>query len=218
MAEIQRVLAERRACAWVAVAVSFTLAGCSPQAPAAGGNDRVKPTYAADTGRLEKITYDRNGDGKVDAWAFMDGTRIVRCELDDDYDARVDRWEFYTAGTGGERTGGDALVKGVGVLDRAEQSTRGDGTVTRWETYRDGALASVREDADGDGRIDKWETWQGGALTALALDTQGRGTPDRRLVYPADGSEPRLEVDPNGTGQFLPAPTPAPGATQPASR
>jgi hypothetical protein len=39
----------------------------------------------------------------------------------------------------------------------------------------------------------------------MALDTKGAGKPDRRLVYPADGSSPRLEVDRDGSGTFVPA-------------
>jgi hypothetical protein len=206
MLENCRVWASARLPGTGAILLAATAVSCSQPPPSTGGSDRVIPSYDADTGRLERITYDRNGDGKLDAFAYMDGTRVVRAELDENYDGAVDRWEFYVAGTGTERTGGTAVVKGAGVLSRVEQSTNGDGSVTRRETYREGALASAEEDTDGDGRVDKWETWTSGALAAIAMDTQGRGAPDRRLVYPADGSEPRLEVDPDGTGQFRPAP------------
>ena len=78
---------------------------CSPgPAPAATG--RVSPTYRSDTGRLEKLAYDRNGDGHDDAWAFMDGTRLLRAELDDDYDGRVDRPRVLHGRTRDERAGG----------------------------------------------------------------------------------------------------------------
>jgi hypothetical protein len=39
----------------------------------------------------------------------------------------------------------------------------------------------------------------------MALDTKRTGKPDRRLVYPPDGSAPRLEVDRDGSGTFVPA-------------
>jgi hypothetical protein len=168
--------------------------GCA-SSPQPDATERVAPSYNAGTGRLEKITYDRNSDGRPDAWAYMDGTRMTRAELDEDFDGRLDRWEFY----------GDAgSSMATAVLARVEQATRPDGRVSRWETYVDGRLASAEEDTDGDGRPDKWETWQAGALRSLALDTTGRGTADRRLVYPPDGSEARLEVDPAGTGRFRP--------------
>jgi hypothetical protein len=184
----------RRAVGWLFAAATALGSACAPPARP-GDSGRVAPTYNTDTGRLEKVTYDRNSDGRPDAWAFMDGTRITRAELDEDFDGRLDRWEFYA--DGGSMT--------AAVLARVEQSTRPDGRVSRWETYENGVLLSAEEDTDADGRPDKWESWAAGALRSLALDTQGRGTPDRRLIYPADGSEPRLEVDPAGTGRFQPA-------------
>jgi hypothetical protein len=185
---------QRGRAAWPLAVAAAVVAGCASPPPP-DSPERVTPSYNAGTGRLEKITYDRNGDGRPDASAYMDGTRITRAELDEDFDGRFDRWEFY-AGAGASRA--------AAVLARVEQATRPDGRVSRWETYADGQLASAEEDTDGDGRPDKWETWEAGALRSMALDPAGRGTPDRRLVYPPDGSEPRLEVDPDGTGRFQP--------------
>ena len=165
---------------------------CSPgPAPAATG--RVSPTYRSDTGRLEKLASDRNGDGHDDAWAFMDGTRLLRAELDDDYDGRVDRREFYTA-----------AVRGLGVVERVELLSA-TGTVIRTESYEKGVLLAAAEDTTGDGRPDKWEQYTAGALTSVSLDTQGRGLPDRRLVYTSAGGAPRIETDPDGSGHFRPA-------------
>jgi len=77
------------------VAASLAGASCA-QAPAPpAGNDRVKPSYDVQTGRLERITYDRNGDGRVDATTFMDGSAVVRAELDENFDGTIDRWEHY---------------------------------------------------------------------------------------------------------------------------
>src|SRR5205814_664191 len=56
-----------------------------------------------------------------------------------------------------------------------------------------GRLTRVEEDTDGDGKVDKWETYRGGTLASMALDTSGRGTPDRKLLYKADGSFDRME-------------------------
>jgi hypothetical protein len=183
----------------VLVTVSLGLASCGTPA-AAPARSRITPSYNHDTGRLEKITYDRNGDGKVDAWTVMNGTTLVRAELDDNFDGVVDRWEFYAPSTG------QAVSAGPAVLTRVEISARPDGKVSRREFYEHGIRTRAEEDTDGDGRVDKWETWSNGVLTAVALDTRGRGRPDRRLVYDAGGAAPRLEVDADGSGRFGPAP------------
>jgi len=195
------------------VLLTLVSPGCGAPSPMPAGNDRIKPSYNASTGRLERITYDRNGDGKVDAWVFMDGAVVRRAELDTDFDGAVDRIEYYgptAAGSSNGTAATSAAAPGAGVLTRVESTSRPDGKMTRSEYYEAGVRVRAEEDTDGDGRIDKWETWRDGALSAVALDTQGRGRPDRRLVYDAGGSEPRLEIDPNGSGQFQPAPARTP--------
>ena len=170
---------------------------CSRQS-APTGRDGVVPSYNAETGKLERITFDRDKDGKVDAWLYMDGTRAVRAELDENRDGNVDRWEHYRAG--GQAQAG-AMPRGE--LERAEQSTRFDGIVSRWETYERGRMTAVREDTTGDGRPDKWETWVEGSLSEVALDTKNTGKPDRKIVYPGDGAAPEMLVD-SGDGTFRP--------------
>jgi hypothetical protein len=169
----------------------------SPAKPVA--REAVVPSYNAQTGRLEKISYDRDKNGKPDAWLFMDGPKVTRAELDENDDSVVDRWEHY-------RTDVPATSGPIprGELVRAEQDTRFDGKVSRWEKYVGGRLATVEEDVSGDGRPDKWETWSAGTLSEVALDTKGRGKPDRRIVYPADGSAPQMLVDEAGDGTFRP--------------
>jgi len=192
------------------VLLTLVSPGCGAPSPMPAGNDRIKPSYNASTGRLERITYDRNGDGKVDAWAYMDGTTVVRAEFDSNYDGVVDRIEYYAPPAAGSQRATSGAAPGAGVLSKIESSSRPDGKLTRWEYYENGVRSRDEEDTNGDGRIDKWETWRDGALATVALDTQGRGRPDRRLVYDADSSGPRLEIDPDGTGQFRPAPVTAP--------
>jgi len=74
----------------------------------------------------------------------------------------------------------------------------------------------VLEDTDGDGQTDKWEIYHQSVLTSVAFDTQHRGTPDRRLVYHADGSLDHIEIDTAGDGTFesvrssRPEPSPTP--------
>jgi hypothetical protein len=179
-------------------------AGCGSPVTDPPGAGRVTPVYHPETGRLERIAYDRNDDGTPDAWMFMDGTRPVRAELDDDHDGVVDRWEFFAGAA--PAAGAAARAAGTPVLERVEVATGGGGVVSRREFYDDGQIARAEEDTTGDGRVDRWETWTAGALATVAFDTTSRGTPDRRLVYPADGSAPVFEVDPEGNGQFRPAP------------
>jgi hypothetical protein len=204
MADFSRSL-ESELRVYVAAFVLALAAGIGCQRSQPTGTSEVKPTYNKDSGRLERISYDRNRDTRMDAWLVMDGTRVVRAELDENFDGVVDRWEYYgdqAAPTAAAP--GDGLVP-RGTLVRAEQATRGDGKVNRRESYEHGQLASVEEDTNDDGRTDKWETWSGGALRVMALDTKGTGKPDRRLVYPPDGSAPQLEVDRDGSGTFVAA-------------
>jgi hypothetical protein len=205
MAEIQRI---RRAgslarLALIVLGCALHAACGSGGAPAASAD--VVPEYDRDTGRLERITYDRDKDGQPDAWLFMDGTIAERAELDDNFDGAVDRWEHYD--TAVAQSAGDGGIP-RGTLVRAEQATRFDGVVSRWERYETGELASVEEDTTGDGRPDKWETWADGTLRTIALDTTGTGRPDRQIVYAADGSAPRLLVDTDGDGTFEPGAAP----------
>ena len=206
MAESRRELDGRRwlAGAGVLVVALNVAAGCR-NAPQPGGNAEIRPTYNKDTGRLERITYDRNHDGRPDAWLMMNGTQVVQAQLDENYDGTIDRWEYCgnrPATDAAPPAGMPALPRSV--LERAEQATRGDAKVTRREWFEKGELVRAEEDTNGSGRVNKWETWSGGELRRLDLDTKGTGRPDRRLIYPADGSAPQLEVDRNGDGTFTP--------------
>ena len=191
-----------------ALLVSGVGSGCTGLAPAASQpaqrarNGQVKAEYDT-AGKLQKIEYDRDNDGKLDTWGYMDGVRVVRVEVDRNGDGQIDRWEFHT--TDGVPTPPPAPADAVDTsLDRIEEPTRFDGKVSRREFFAKGVLAKTEEDTDGNGAIDKWETYENGALQVMALDTTGRGTPDRRLLY-VGGSVDRVETDPAGTGTFGPA-------------
>lgn len=173
------------------LASSFA-SGCERTATTAA-QGRVEPSYDQTTGKLTRLAYDANNDGKHDTWAFMDGAKLIRLEADENQDGRIDRWEFYPV---------DATKGAKQVPERIERSTRFDGQVSRREFFQNGAMVRVEEDTDGNGKIDKWETYSSGTLVTLALDTQGRGKPDRRLVYSADGGLEKIEADPTGAGHF----------------
>lgn len=128
----------------VALSLALACLGCastgSEDRPP--GTKRVKPMYNLQRGTLEQLLYDRNGDGRVDAWMFLDGTRVARVEADTDGDGVVDRWEYY---------GADQRLQRVGL------STAGHGTPDRWviegpafcgtarELVREAEAAGVRE-------------------------------------------------------------------------
>lgn len=171
------------------------VAGC--RAPVAqDGQRRIEPEYDEATGRLTRLAYDANNNGKHDTWAFMDGAKLIRLEADENEDGKIDRWEHYPAP---DPAGGLKQPP-----ERIERATRFDGQVSRRELFEAGVLARIEEDTDGNGAIDKWETYAAGTLVTLALDTKGSGKPDRRLIYRADGSLDRIEADTTGTGHFEP--------------
>jgi len=179
------------------------------------GTAPVKPTYSKQTGRLQQLDYDPDGNGRVNIRTVMDGSRPVRSLIDKNEDGIVERWEYYdesarvvkvgVASRGDGREDTWMFPAPDGRVSRIERSTLQDGKVTRWEDHGAGGILAAREDADGDGRIDRWESYRDGALVLLALDsTRARGRPDRRLIYAVDGSLERLEEDPDGDGVFAP--------------
>jgi hypothetical protein len=139
---------------------------------------QVVPQYNKETGRLTSVDVDRDNDGKAEARAFMDGTRLQRIELDGNYDGKPERWEYYAPARSGRTT----------VIVRAEEASETTGKIARWEYYENGQLVRVDEDVDEDGRVDKWEHYRAGRLAWVDLDLSGSGDPERRLIYEADGS------------------------------
>jgi hypothetical protein len=193
------------------LALALVLSACGDKS----GN-RIEPVYNKQTGELQLLKYDSDGDGKVDTWSYMDGTRILRIEIDKDEDGKIDRWEYYGADQKLEKVGSSRANDGKidtwsypgpdGSIARIEVSTRHDGTMNRTEHYEHGVLVRAEEGSGRDGKIDKWETYQGRRIASVTFDTTHRGIPDRRLVYGSNGSV-RVEVDPGGNGHFGPAHT-----------
>src|SRR3954462_2791057 len=194
-----------------AVIRASALVGGGCDRKAAEARTRMSPEYDKTTGKLKLLKYDSDGNGVVDTWSYMDGARIVRIEIDKNEDGKVDRWEHYDANQKLEKIGtsrnGDgkedswSYLAEDGSITRVDVSAKHDGKISRVEHYDNGVLVAAEEDGDGDGRLDKWETYQGDHLSSIAFDTTHRGTPDRRLIYGANG-QARLEVDPKGSGQF----------------
>jgi hypothetical protein len=177
------------------VAACVFVSACEPAGPGSPGYRRMEPEYD-DSGRLTRLLYDRDGDGKVDTWAYMDGARIVRAEVDENGDGTVDRWEYYRDGSSGSAGQGSPAIAPDRTIERIERAKRLDGKISRTEYFENGELTRVEEDTDGNGVIDKWERYVGGSLSIMALDTRGSGKPDRRFIYRPDGSFDRIEQDP----------------------
>lgn len=164
---------------------------------------QVAPVYNQDTGRLEQLVSDRDGDGRAETRAFMDGAVLERIEIDRNGDGAVDRWEYY----GGGKVGVPGAALGAPVIERAEEANGPDARVTRREFFADGAVQRVEEDTNLDGRTDKWEFYEAGELARIELDLIGKGAPSQRLVYGPGGAVIRVETDPDGDGRFVLVPT-----------
>lgn len=161
------------------------------------GGPEVSPVYNQETGKLEKLVSDKNGDGKIDTWAFMDGAVLKYIEQDRNGDGQPDRWEYYEEGT----------ISRPGRILRADEANGSSRLVTRREQYEDGLIRRVIDDTDADSRPDKWETYDAGRLVRVDLDLVGKGYPSQRLTYGEGGVVTRVETDPDGDGIFAPVPT-----------
>jgi hypothetical protein len=199
--------------------LSFTgVCGCNG---AAKPTATIRPSYDTATGRLKELAYDANGNGRVDTWTEMDGSRPLRSRVDINEDGKIDRWEEYgekggLAKVGFSRTNNgkpDAWVfSGTdGKVRRIEISSTGDPSqIDRWEYYDatqsgpdgHGALVRAEEDTNHDGRPDKWETYERGILKTVAFDEDGNGRPDRRLIY-SSSARVVVESNPDASSQVV---------------
>jgi hypothetical protein len=198
---------------------ALAVTGCTRE-PAAS----VEPPRAEyQSGRLSRLTYDVNKNGRNDAVGIMDGARIQRIELDLDENGKTERWDIYGADRKLEKVGLSRLNDGVmdsqafynldGALSRLEVSTARDGRFDRSEIYESGVLVRSEEDRNRDGHPDKWETYRpypealpgepAYAITSVAYDDSGIGRPQRRFVFGPKGAVARVELDPDGDGTFI---------------
>lgn len=182
--------------------------------------ETTRPSYDDRTGRLKELTYDANGNGRIDTWTEMDGARPVRARIDRDEDGTLDRWEYYDEQGLLRKVGFSRSNDGKpdawaypgpdGAIGRVEVSSIGDeNRIDRWEQHapggtpdRPGQLLSAAEDSTGDGRPDKWETYEGGVLRTVEFDHDGDGKPERRLTY-EQGELVTIETRPDGAGGYL---------------
>src|SRR5471030_584754 len=113
---------------------------------AADAKKRIEPVYDKETGKLQLLKYDSNGDGKVDTWSYMDGARVVRIEIDKDGDGKIDRWEYY---------GPDQKLQKFGV------SRANDGKPDAWSYVGpDGAITRIEIAAGKAGKALRTEYYE----------------------------------------------------------
>lgn len=196
----------------VALVVVAALPACAPDPEQERLKATTKATYDQKTGRLQRLTYDANKNGRIDTWTFMDGTRILRSEIDRDEDGKIDRWEYHGADGTLEKVGFSrgndgkvdawAFSGADGRVARVEISLQQDGRIDRREWYEEDALVRAEEDTNADGLTDKWETYAGGRVASVAFDENGDGRPDRKLTYSEAGALVTIESAPDASGQY----------------
>lgn len=176
-----------------AIAIAVAAISCAQEPSKA-----VTPSYDRFTGRLIQLSADQDGDGRIDQWTYLDGTRPLRGEKDADNDGRIDRWEYF--GSQGELVMVGTSSRNDGIEDtwtwvtpiagegRVDQSTSRDRRIDRREYYVNEVLVRDELDTNGDGRIDRWDRYEGAVLREAQFDTSFTGArPDRRLTYDAQG-------------------------------
>lgn len=172
------------------------------------------PSYDSFTRRVVQLAADQNGDGRLDQWTYLDGSRVFRGEADSDGDGRIDRWEYFGAGSELVRIG--SASRGDGVEDtwttpgapgaelHIARSTERDRRADRHEYFRGDALMRVETDTNADGRVDKWDRYEDSVLREVAFDTSFTSArPDRRVIYDARGRFVAVEADPERDGAFV---------------
>ena len=134
---------------------------------------RVRRVYNQQTGELETLIYDVDGDLRLDNWAYGEDGRRVRREIDDDEDGRIDRWQFF-----------DASDAEDAVPSREGFSSVGDGVMDAWRYFEDDGDVERIEFLDrSTDRVAKTEFYRGGALMRTETDTDGDGEVDDRVVF-----------------------------------
>jgi hypothetical protein len=158
-------------------------------------------------GRLSRLEYDANEDGKADHVAHHEGKKLARLlEIDSDFDGLFERWEYFDdqgllvkVGAARKSSAPDiwTFADETGQVVRIEYDEDGDGAPDRGETLVAGVVRGVDLDTDRDGKPDRWQKWEAGRLLLEELDTDADGVADRRLRYGAQGEVLGMEsLDP----------------------
>src|SRR5438552_2661122 len=119
----------RLAVASLVIGVGVLTSACHEKARAQG-TSAMTPIYSKETGRLEQLAADRDGNGKTDTRAAMDGVRLRYVAIDRNEDGRPDRWEYYSDAVSGVESRSVAFDKKT-TLVRAEEANGPGDAVTR---------------------------------------------------------------------------------------
>ena len=176
---------------------------------------RAVPSYDDFTGRLIQLSADQNGDGRIDQWSYVEGSRPIRGEADTDDDGRIDRWEYFDASSAltliGTSSRGDGVedtwtspLSATSAETVIVTSRNRDRALDHREYFRGETLVRTEDDTNGDGRIDTWQRYDGPVLREAAFDTSfERGRADRRVQYDERGRFAYVEEDADGDGKFV---------------
>lgn len=186
--------------------VVMIAAACACVSPIGGEHPAAE--YNPETGKLQRLVFDSDADGRNDAVGNMDGARVTSIEIDSTGNGVTDRWDYFDSSGRLVRVGlarqDDGVMDAVGIyaenqqLVRLDVSTHRDGRFDRAEFYEAGILVRAEEDTDGDGRVDKWEFHRPNPrrgvgepptlVSMVAFDDLAMGRPTRRLIYAPDGA------------------------------
>ncbi len=138
-------------------------------------------------GRIERLLFDRDGDGRADMVVMYGATgKPTVSEIDGNIDGVVDRWEYFD---------------GSGALLKTGRARHKPGTADSWDVVdKTGESTRFEFDEDGDGKVDRTEHVSQGKVFLEELDTDHDGKPDRRLFRAGDGAILKIEVDKDGDG------------------
>jgi hypothetical protein len=176
----------------VAVMALGALVGCNTPPDVRRTNFEIRgkegvAKFDPKTGRLRKLDYDANKNGRMDSFSYWDATRVIRIEMDQDEDGKIDKWEYYDE---------------KNAIERVGSSSRDDEVQDTW-AYPDSAgfLARVEFDTNRDGAIDKREFYvptndgsQRRLLSTVEFEIDASGRAGRRLYYRPDGSFEKSEI------------------------
>src|SRR5215471_7042711 len=116
----------------LAAALAVACQGASARPPAAGAaTPTPAATYDQQNGKLSELEFDRNGDGKIDTRAHMDGVLVKSIEIDRNGTGKPDRWEYYEPVPNGAVPA--TSPDGHSVITRAEEANGKNGKITRRE-------------------------------------------------------------------------------------
>jgi hypothetical protein len=187
---------------WVAaIALCASACGADP------ASETSKGEYDPVTGRLLSITYDRDGNGRIDTWTKMDGTRPVSSEIDTNEDGVIDRWEEYDDAGRLVRAGWirGSLESGPTVADpdAAIAPPRAPTPDTWLYPSPDGRTSRIDHlDRDNEGReiITRREFYEGDLLVRVEEDKDGDGVMDQWETW-VNGVLRSVEFDDGADGR-----------------